>query len=128
MGFVLNNNDLEQQIQSEKRNQYEANIGLINVSDYLKANINIEQCGTIQLNNKNYLECRNTNWLWKGNNFWTISPAEETSYIVFYITISGNIYMNGVTDNDNYVIPVVFLKSDITLNGNGTETDPFTIN
>jgi len=36
--------------------------------------------------------------------------------------------MNGVTDNDNYVIPVVFLKSDITLNGNGTETDPFTIN
>lgn len=128
VGFVLNNNDLEQQIQSEKRNQYEANIGLINVSDYLKANINIEQCGTIQLNNKNYLECRNTNWLWKGNNFWTISPAEETSYIVFYITISGNIYMNGVTDNDNYVIPVVFLKSDITLNGNGTETDPFTIN
>ena len=124
---IWQNNDLQGQITSENRYKWNGNIGLISVSDYIKANSNKETWGTVNKNNSYYSTCKNTNWMYiSGTSWWTISPGSIYSYTVWNINSDGYLYGNDAR-NSVGVRPAVFLNSSISLIGDGTESDPFII-
>ena len=121
------NNDLAGQIAAENGTQsQESSVGLITVSEYLRANPNKELCGNLSLNNDNYSTCTTTNWLFKGTAYWTISPYSGNSNVVFGVGDSGY-SAGGLAANPTAVPPALYLSSDINLSGSGTAGDPYTI-
>ena len=128
IGAVNGKNDLAGQIASENGTQsQEASVGLITASEYLRANPNKELCGNFSLNNSNYSTCKTTNWLFKNDYYWTISPYSSRSSSVFGVIDGGNLLIS-----DAYsalaVLPAITLSSDISLSGSGTAEDPYKIN
>ena len=130
IGSIYSNDDLLGQINDENSDTWVGNIGLIRVSDYLRANSNMEQCGNISLNSSNLEICKTTNWLYKNYDWWAINHYDEADKI-YYIAQQGYItYQNvmgsalGIVRN---VRPTLYLSSDVVLSGSGTETDPYVI-
>ena len=121
------NTDLAGQIASENGTVWTGNIGLMSVSDYLRANTNIEQCGNFSLNNINASICKTTNYLYNKNFPWTISPDADISTKALYVRSVGAINHNSARQFDFTVWPVLYLKSDITLTGEGTQSKQYTI-
>ena len=84
IGAVTLNSDysnmtLNDQITSENGNYWNGKVGLITASEYLRANNNTDECGSLYLNNTNYEKCRTTNYLNQilatdYTVFWTMSP------------------------------------------------------
>ncbi len=143
-GVTPDNNDLVGQINAENELQSQtANVGLITVSEYLRANPNKEQCGSIQLNNTNNNICLSTNWIntiiYSGDGYqymWTISKSSQNNTGVYDITNSNTDSDSGIINVNNYIddvdgrtltYPSVYLTSDITLSGTGTQSDPYII-
>ena len=124
---TYNNNDLQGQIASENNYKWNGSIGLISVSDYLKANSDMETCGTASTNNSAYTTCRNTNWMYiSGTYWWTLSPYAYFSDYVWYVYSDGHLY-NYNARHSSGVRPAVYLTSNLSLSGSGTESDPFII-
>ena len=125
---TYDNNDLAGQIADENGTQsQESSVGLITASEYLRANTNKELCGSNMLNNDNYSTCKTTNWLFKGTNYWTISPRLSISNNVFSVDDYGLLLPRGVTLT-YAVLPAITLSSDINLSGSGTAGDSYRIN
>lgn len=133
---ITNNNDLASQINKENSiKSQDAYVGLITVSEYLRANNNKDECGTFSLNNTNRTTCLKTNWIYnifpsQTNNLWTISPYDSDTLGIY--TIDGDLGLSGTIGGDwartsNSVVPVLYLSSEITLSGSGTEQDPYII-
>ena len=82
-----------------------------------------------------HIKANNESYLITGNSFWTMTPAGGynpfgLSYlgpIVFSVTGSNYIGDNGVYDSRG-LRPVINIRSDVTITGNGTMTDPYIIN
>ncbi|MCI9063823.1 MAG: hypothetical protein HFJ17_04405 [Clostridia bacterium] len=128
VGFVTDNNsNLVSQVAEEKSKIWSGNIGLISVSDYIKANANTAQCGNFNLHVSNNEVCKQTNYLFKSYSYWTITPRINYTNTVYLIATDGTI--SGMTARNTWVpiIPVVFLKSGLTLEGKGTENNPYVI-
>ena len=127
-----NNNDLQGQIASENNYKWNGSIGLISVSDYLKANSDMETCGTVSKNNSasnnfTYTICRNTNWMYISRPYWwTLSPTANYSRLVWRVNDGGPL-SNDTAHDSNGVRPAVYLTSNLSLSGSGTESDPFII-
>ena len=137
---------LSKNIAGEKMYTWSGNVGLANVSDILKASTNpLCKSATDQLNplmdsgtstcNSNYLLGLPDN-----TGFWTINafgsesgsgsgssdPAGAWDAAVNE-GMSGLAYYYAYNDGLGGARPVLYLKSDTTLNGSGTAEDPFTI-
>ncbi len=129
------NTNLSSQITNEKMYSAVSNIGLIQVSDYIKANTNEQLCGNLSLTNKNYYStCNATQWMDYGNNYWTIAPWYnsgghncDNSSGVIPVTRAGDLSGFNANSTDNGVVPSIYLKADTKLSGNGTEEKPYTI-
>ena len=134
------NDSIEKNIAGEKMYTWTGNVGLINVSDILKASTNplcisaSDQRSQIQNNNS----ICDSNYLLNFSNqtlYWTINAfsieSSNLAHDVWYAGHDGSWYGIGdrYASGDDYIgtRPVVFLKSNITLNGSGTLEDPFTI-
>ncbi len=120
------NTDLTGQIADENATIWTGNIGLMSVSDYLRANTNIVQCGNFKLNSTNNSTCKTTNYLFSTDYPWTFSPATDSSRTVFLVDPYGLLHDNDARFTDA-VWPVLHLKSDISLTGEGTQSNPYTI-
>lgn len=121
----LRNNDLATQIINENMIRSKpANIGLISVSDYLRANSN-DQCNTLSKYNYNTDVCKETDWLL--HDYWMISPSENGNY-VFFVLWTGKL---GSTYSDFDAIaprPAAYLSSELTISsGNGSFEQPYTL-
>ena len=129
------NSDLAGQIADENGRQSQStSIGMITASEYLRANTNTEECGSFRLTNDNYSTCKTTNWIFNivpsGGYLWTISPSASGSYDVFFVhgNASNAGLVNSTWAGDSYgVSPAVYLTSDITLIGDGSQGNPFQI-
>lgn len=121
------NTDLSGQIVSENGAIWNGNIALMSVSDYLRANTNIEQCGNFSLNNINYETCKTTNYLFSTNFPWLVSPKADDPYYVFTVSSYGSVDNISAAKTDHAVVPVLHLKSDITLSGEGTTSNPYIV-
>ena len=134
-GVTNNNSDLAGQIVDENGTQSQsAKVGMITVSEYLRANSNKEECGNLSINNTNRATCLTTNWMYSivpSNGYlWTISPIDSTSLSVF--CVNGNTSNAGRLNGDYAVFsygvsPVLYLSSDITLTGDGSSANAFQI-
>ena len=135
---TFGNSDLAGQIAVENGTESQSvSVGMITASEYLRANTNTEQCGNMSINNTNRATCKETNWMYtivpSGGHLWTISPKASSSNNVFYVS---DVY--GFPSHDGYVgsynadyslgvSPAVYLSSDITLTGTGTQAAPYKI-
>ncbi|MCI9585914.1 MAG: hypothetical protein HFH45_04695 [Bacilli bacterium] len=127
------NDTIQKNINGEKMYTWTGNIGLANVSDILKASINplctsateaiIEEKSIC--NDSYFHISTNDNW-WLINAYALDEGTAGYTYDTWYVThyngtsISGQFVSKGVR-------PALFLKSNITLTGNGTETNPYII-
>ena len=103
-------------------------VGLMYPSDYAYtfANGVDDKCYTDTGNCKNGIP--SSSWLYKSGTFqWTISSLTGNAYVVFRIIGSGNVYLCSSASNGVVVRPVVYLKSDIRLQGGGTSSEPYEI-
>ena len=121
---VSENNDLAMQIEGEKSYQWGGNIGLISNSEYIRANTNTEQCGTLKLVNTNYSTCKTTDWIYNNDYWWTLSPRADDSLGVWIVDFDGHLgsYYALI---ESVVRPAIYLNSNLTLSGSGTATDPY---
>ncbi|MCI9585950.1 MAG: hypothetical protein HFH45_04900, partial [Bacilli bacterium] len=120
-----NNANLAMQIQSENETTWNGKMGLMTVSEFLRSNTNKDQCGNFNLNNTNYSTCKTTNYIVPSSDtLWTISPFNQLSTTVFFVLNNGSIDPYGST---NGVLPVLYLKSEITLDGEGTSSNPYRV-
>ncbi len=128
---------IEKNIAGEKMYTWTGNVGLANVSDILKASIN-PSCTSASTSSV-YRDICNSNYLLdKGTEsslyYWTINAYSygfgDASNRVWSGRVRGSgayLYIDYASDSNYAPRPVVFLKSDTTLNGSGTLEDPFTI-
>mgnify|MGYP005759002617 CR=1 FL=1 len=130
---------IEKNIAGEKMYQWTGNVGLANVSDILKASTS-PLCTSATTSYSDTEACNSNYLLDKGSRstlfYGTINAASSesggTSHGVWngYMTSSdGGVDLATAYDGSATAPrPVVFLKSDITLTGEGTEENPFQIN
>ena len=91
-------------------------IGLISAEEVAIAG------GTFQSDNDSY-------YLYIGEDYWTITPSlyGRTLAYAFYVGSNGSIsYINGVNFIGG-VRPVINLRSDVSITGSGTTSDPFKV-
>ena len=129
---------IEKNIAGEKKYTWTGNVGLANVSDILRASTN-PLCTSATTSVKGTNECNSNYLLDKGSasslHYWTINAYSRESggfsdYAWGGYVASSDTLVDGIHaySSSNYAPrPVVFLKSDTTLNGSGTLEDPFTI-
>ena len=142
---VSGNDSIEKNIAGEKMYKWTGNVGLINVSDLLKASTNTAcKSATDQYNklmqdtpeitcDSNYL----LDVLPDTTGYWTINAfsveSEDGSYGVWIVDrapgLAGLIGGDAYYDTHCGAHPVLYLKSDIELtSGTGTKLDPYIIN
>ncbi len=117
------NYELKEIIPIENSDIWEGKVGLINFSDYLRANSNTEKCSNNNLLRNNYDECNLTNYLFNSTNYWTINP-----YVSFaiYITSKGNMSTTGSSGFSFGVRPVATLSPNVKItSGNGSSSSPY---
>ena len=122
------NNDLAAQITNENSYKWNGKIGLITVSEYIRANNNQGTCGTLSLISSNYNICKSTEWMHYGDTWWTLSPsASDSEYVYRANNLSG--ISRSLASNNSFgnIRPALYLTPNITLNGMGTETNPYII-
>ena len=127
-----NNNNLTTQITNENGTKWNGKVALATVSEYIRSNSNKSRCGSISLNNNdynsNYKSCKNTTWMYNVEYWWTLSPNAGGSNRSFYVYAGSYIsYGNGVNIDSHAVRPVVYLSSEVTLTGSGTQSDPYVV-
>lgn len=94
---------------------YNQKIGLITADEVAIAG------GVYNTSNNNY-------YLYNGENFLTLSPAEYYNYNAYMFIVDNTGALNiGKTTTSYGIRPVINLKEDITVSGSGTINDPYTI-
>ena len=112
---------------------YEDEIGLMYVSDYMYA---VDPSDWTKLGNdssdvsNDYRGAKGNNWMYMGDNEWTITRIADTTVDVFTLVRFGNVHYNtlGAVDVLN-LRPVFYLNSDVQIyeGHSGTQSDPFRI-
>ena len=105
-------------------------IGLITADEVMFAG----HAGGVFDGSYNHMKTNNGSYLGTGNTFWTMTPAG--GYNSFINTYWGarvfSIGRSGYIDDDNANVirglrPVINIKSDVTITGTGTMTDPYVV-
>ncbi len=126
--------NLSESIKEESTYKWKGKVALINATDYVKASTNSE-CKSVSDYVASYSggksSCYNNsnthNYLYSNNNQWIVSP-NAYSYAYYVIIVLSDSRLNfGSADNGRGVRPAFFLSSEITLSGEGSETDPYII-
>ena len=137
------NDSIQKNIAGEKMYTWTGNVGLINVSDLLRASTNsacisaTDQYYTLITTFENTCS---TNYLLEGlpdpTAYWTINAGSAESldvslyvwYVAHEVGVTGFVSSNSAYNDRSGARPVVFLKSSIKLSGGtGTENDPYII-
>ena len=105
-------------------------VGLITVDEVLLSGTG----GGVFDGNQNHQPTSPNSYLTTGNHFWTMTPAGGYNSFgdpgwysnVFVVCPSGDLddYHSAST---NGLRPVINIRSDVTINGNGTKDDPYTV-
>ena len=127
-GITYRNNDLANQINDENGTIWNGKIALPTLSEYLRTNSN-SNCKTFSSYLSNYNTCKNTNWMYMNDIYWTLSPLIGHSSYVFYVSLDGSVATNDANET-RFEIPAIFptlyLSSEVQITGGtGTESDPY---
>ncbi|MCM1052423.1 MAG: hypothetical protein NC483_00375 [Ruminococcus sp.] len=112
------NDDLYTYKNSNKGNRVLENpVGLITADEASYA-------GLVYGNNDTRIE---NNYLYSGGHYWTMTPFSAVASHVFIVNNTGEI-VYGNTVHSWGIYPVINLRSDVTLTGDGTINNPFKVN
>ena len=118
-------------IKNENATKWNGKVALVTASEYVRSNSNKSSCGTVnQLWNATSGQCKGTTWMYNSENWWwTLSPRSGNSYSVFAVNDYGDGNFSGSYANNTIgaVRPVVYLSSEVTLTGSGTQSDPYVV-
>lgn len=112
----------------EKYYSITSKIGLANVSDFIKASSS-ETCVGMSsaYSNPNY-ECKNDNYLaLEGYPTWSMNAYNDANNRTWRITGLGSLIPNLVSNDGAYIRPVVYIKGNVLITGNGTTKDPYIV-
>ena len=127
-GITYDNNDMQNQINEEKSVISKVKIALPTVSEYIRANSNKNQCGTLSSNSDNTKTCINSNWMYIDDYWWLLSPYFGGSDTVFFVDSIGGISGNWPDAMLSAVRPTVTLSSEVQIiGGDGSQSNPFII-
>ena len=130
---TLLNSSLKSQVDEENATLFNAKVGIITVSEFLRSNSNISQCSTFLLNSDNRKICVNTSWITNTlsfDNFWTITPAKNSYNDPSVYPIGSNGYIDYISNSSAkyHVFPVIYLSSTAKVtSGDGSENNPYII-
>ena len=128
---------IEKNIAGEKMYTWIGNVGLANVSDLLRASTN-PLCTSATYSKNNQRDC-NSNYLLDSGTaslleYWTINtyykvnePAFNRVWKSYSFNDFSAVTASTSSKDAKSLLPVVFLKSDTTLIGKGTKSNPYTI-
>ena len=122
-GVKQDNNDTLNQILDEKSKTWTGKIGLATLSEYIRANSKTTCDTYYKANNNN--DCIKSNWMFSPGDWWTLTPDANTNNTVLYPEWHG--YFDSNITGLYIVRPVITISSEVTLNGSGTQSDPYTI-
>ena len=128
---------IEKNIEGEEMYTWNGNVGLANVSDILKASTN-PLCTSATTSNSGTNECNSNYLLDKGTasyiQYWTINAFSDESGgysdLVWDGLVDSSLTFLSSTNASNSgdaPRPVVFLKAETTLSGEGTKSNPYII-
>jgi len=130
-GVNLNNNDLSNAIEEEKKYTSMNKIALVTATEYSRASTKCTSIYAFKRDSECYNSIQTHDWLYNlmrqggRDNMWLLSPGTNNNTIIY--ADSGGLS----TDRANSfrgIAPTLYLKSNITLSGSGTQLDPYTIN
>lgn len=117
---------IEAQINAEKTKTKTAFVSTITVSDYLRANSDVKNCGSWYLYNSNVSSCRWKSYLDSGSTTWTQTAYSSGPYNYAFAIVSGRIRDYGVS-NSARIYPVVQTKPIVKIDGIGSYDYPYKI-
>ena len=120
-------------ITQEQTYKWLGKVGLMNPSDYVKASTN-SACDSVNSyfsNESCYNNSATHNWIFAGpaakSYSWTIAPYSHSSaYGVFSVGSGGSLSIDSAYYSAS-AAPVLYLSSDISLEGDGTSNSPYTV-
>ncbi len=131
-----NQTNLSESIKEESVYKWKGKIALMNATDYVKASTNSE-CMSVSDYEEKYLggkeSCYNNssahNYLYSNNALWTISPLSTVFNAIFVYSVDevGKLYTDYSVNGGLGVRPTFYLSFETTLNGEGTETNPYKV-
>ena len=120
---------LDDQINDEKETTSKVKVALPTLSEYLRANSNKEQCGTLSLYNDNYSTCINLDWMYYSSDYWwTLSPDSGNFFSVYRVNYNGTVIGLNPSSPGSAVRPTITLSSEVQImGGDGSQSKPFQI-
>ena len=126
---ITKNQNIELDIKDEKKYGWNGKIGLINITDYVKASNNIECINVYSSSTYGGNKCSKNNYLNKSEEYlvqWTINPSKNSrSDTIDIIPLEGSEKIGSI--GNIYAFPSFFLSNSIELCGQGTEQNPYYI-
>ena len=128
--------NLQTSVNEEKKETWDGKIGLMNVTDYVKASTNsactsVNAYNAYNSNSSCYSNSATHNWIFAGpvakSSSWTIAPCSDSSAGDVFGVFSGGTLFNNNARSSYGVVPVLYLSSNISLGGNGTSNSPYTV-
>ena len=117
----------------ENKTTWNGNIALATASEYVRTSNN-SACTSVNAywnTSSCYSNGSTHNWLTKIMNSstysWLLTPYSGFSLNVFYVYSGGTLGNSSAGNTAPGVAPVVYLKSDIQLSGEGTQSNPYVI-
>lgn len=113
--------------EEEKLLKWKGKVGLLTVSEYVEASLN-PACTDAHsnYNPQSTTHCKESNWLYKNYNQWTMTADTSSDNYVWMILADGNFDIYPA--NNSYGIrPTFYLKKSIVLGGKGTTEEPYYI-
>lgn len=105
-----------------EKTEYKGKIGLINLTDYLKATTSCNYSGAYFFDSS----CGEKNYLYQNNNYWLLNKTLGDNVHVWTVDKGG--VESKKADNDKYlVLPSVYLKPNTLLKGKGTINKPYIV-
>jgi len=128
IGIILEDDSLSDAIAEEKASTWNGNVGLISITDYIRASTN-SSCNSIydySVPSICYEDSETHNWLYSDDLKMTITIG-SSSTCNYYIYTNGSV-TTAVYSNQSYnVYPVMFLNQNVEFSGSGTEEEPYEI-
>ena len=126
--------NLQTSVNEEKKETWDGKIGLMNVTDYVKASTN-SACTSVSayLNEETCYESSDTyNWIYidiatDSEFLWTIAPILDDPYLVWVVNSDASVLGGTIAADRAGVAPVLYLSSNISLEGKGTFNSPYTL-
>ena len=123
-------NNMANTINNENGTKWHGNVALVTVSEYVRSNSNKSSCGTVnQLYNATSGQCSGTTWMYYTDNWWwTLSPdAGNSTYALYVYYSNGRVYHDSINAAAMHIRPALYLSSEVTLTGSGTQSDPYVV-